>query len=124
LELNEIYEEEVYSISQSIGLILNEPWENLSAESRTMLLNLTAALKQKPAPQILFLNDSDLDNMQNLPEYLVLFGHNPSGIKTHLPTPFKSGSVTLTYKPEQLAQDPEAKKELWAAIRLMLSRND
>ena len=124
MEFSEIYDEEVYSVRQSIGLILSEPWGSLSAASQTMLLNLTAALKQKPACQILFLNDSELDNLQNLPEYLVLFGHNPEGIKLHLPSPFRSRSVTLTYKPEQLAQDPEAKKELWAAIRLMLSRND
>ncbi|MFZ9982163.1 MAG: hypothetical protein ACO3FI_09050 [Cyclobacteriaceae bacterium] len=123
MEFNEIYQEEIYHISQNIGLVLNEPWEKLSVPSQTMLINLTNALKQKPAPQILYLTESELNSLEKMPDYLVLFGHNPDGIKVHLPTTFRSRSVTLTYKPEHLAQDPEAKKELWAAIRLMLSRN-
>lgn len=124
MEFNEIYGEEIYCISSQIGLVLTEPWEHLSQESRTLLLNLSAALKKKPAPQILQLTEAELNHLDGLPEYLVLFGHSPAGIKLHLPTSFRSGSVTLTLKPDLLAQDPEAKKELWAAIRLMLARND
>lgn len=124
MEFNEIFGEEIYNISSQIGLVLTEPWENLSDESRTLLLNLSTALKQKPAPQILHLTESELNSLENLPGYMVLFGHRPEGIKQHLPAAFRSGSVTLTSKPEELVKDPEAKKELWAAIRLMLSRND
>ena len=119
-----IYEEEVYKIKEALTLVLPYPLSNVGSEGKVMLQNLANALKLSPAPDIICLTEAELKSLSKLPPIMVLFGHRLEELKPHLPSNFRNSRVTLTQEADSLVGDAEAKKELWAAIRLMLAQKD
>ena len=119
-----IYEEEIYKVKEAITLVLPYPLSNVTPEGKVMLQNLANALKGSPAPDIVFLTESELQSLATLPPIMVLFGHRLKELRPHLPSTFRGSRVTLTLEADSLVGDAEAKKEVWAAIRLMLAQKD
>ena len=122
MKLGDLFEEDIYRIPDQLTLVIQEPWRELSSDSKSMLQNLANALKLSPAPRILYLNKEELLSMKNLPTMMVLFGHQIDQLKPHLPSKLNGSNATLTLPVAQVAADPEVKKELWGAIRLMISQ--
>ncbi|MEY3405241.1 MAG: hypothetical protein RL161_671 [Bacteroidota bacterium] len=119
-----IYEEEIYKVKEAVTLVLPYPLSKVNPEGKVMLQNLANALKSSPAPDLICLTESELQSLATLPPLMVLFGHRLQELKPHLPSTFRSSRVTLTQEADSLVGDAEAKKELWAAIRLMLAQKD
>lgn len=122
MDYSELFEEDIYWVKDSIALVISKPWHDISVDGRKMLQSLANALKLTPAPLITHFNQDELNNLSELPKKMVLFGHHLDGIKVHLPTAYKKSFITLTGSADEVALDQEMKKELWAAIRLMLSK--
>lgn len=120
VKVSDIFNEELYSVKESVTLVIPVPWIELSAGSRTMLQNLCAALKQTPPPSISYLTSEDLKTKEFLPAKMILFGHQVEGLKVHLPGNFRNSIATLTLDAADLSDDQETKKELWGAIQVML----
>lgn len=120
----DIFNEELYSVKESLALVIPVPWAALSIECRTMLQNLSSALKQTPAPSILHLTNEELASINPLPGKMVLFGHQIEGLKLHLPASYRGSIATLSMDTDSLVKDPEGKKELWGALQLMVMPKD
>lgn len=122
MENRPLFQEDIYAVEESVTLVIREAWSDLSADSRTMLQNLTQAIKQKPAPGIRHISENELISGQNLPKKMVLFGHQVGALKLHLPAPLGNSVATLTLDTDSLLNDPDRKKELWGAIQLMIAQ--
>jgi hypothetical protein len=117
----EIYQEDIYSIPEKLIIALSESWSSLSDESRNMLHNLSSGLKIIPSPRFVTCGGADLTDELFQNKKVLAFGHDIKGIEPHKPVVHNGVQILLTKSPEEFHGNSELKKELWAAIQILLS---
>ena len=112
--------EEIYNIKESLALILDKPWKELTPAAQEMVNNICTAVKTRPAPVVLHFPASDLEKTQGLPAKMVVFGHSGPDFPLNKVTAGANSQMIATESAETLAGNPAGKKELWAAIQELL----
>lgn len=113
--------EEVYRVAEPITFLIEKPWDNLEPESKLLLQNLCAAVKSKPGPKIVFKPLLKENLLEGLPKKLVSFGHPLEPLEVHKVSDWNGKKLVRSLSPENLANHPENKKALWAAIGSLLA---
>jgi hypothetical protein len=116
----EIYQEEIYRIPEPLIIAITDPWSVLSEESRLMLTNLSIGLKLTPAPRFIQCGRTELADPSLSGSRVLGFGHTLAGVEIHKPVDYQGMQVLLTHSPEEFHGNAELKKELWAAIQLLV----
>lgn len=108
--------EEVYRVAEPISFLITQPWEKLDPISKQLLQNLCAAMKIQPGPRIIFKSDLNENELVGLPARLVSFGHPLANLALHQVSEWNDRRIIRSLSPETLANNPEHKKALWAAL--------
>ena len=116
----DLYQEEIYQIPEPVIIALTESWSSLSEDSRQMLSNLSSGLKLIPAPRFIQCSSSELTNASFSGCRIICFGHSIEGLELHKPVEYQGMQVLLTLPPAEFHGNSELKKELWAALQLLL----
>lgn len=121
-QLEELFQEEIYKVSEKTLVMIPVPWNELSSEECELLTKILSAVKLNPSSvQILFNHTLDLSTIQaNRPGRILLFGVSPiPSIEKYKPADINGIPVVVADLLNSL--DESKKKSLWTALKAMFA---
>ncbi len=121
-ELETIFQEDIYSISTPLLIILAKPWEELSEAELDTLSKMLKAIKLNLAcAQIIIKKEFDMNDLAVFaPTRVLAFGASLTKPFKHYENINLDGvSIIISESLDQL--DDQKKKSLWTALRAMFS---
>ena len=115
------YPEELYLIKPKVTVVIPVPWTEVKEAEKTLLSKILGAVKQSL--------DSVTIKQQSLLD-LSLWGEKPERVLCFSPAeglpkfevlPTQSTSVIVSFPLPELMANDEAKKKLWAGLKVMFS---
>jgi hypothetical protein len=113
-----LYQEELYQPTDSVAIVINEPWETLREEDKTLLGKILSSVKVSlESVRIIHASHTDLKSLQVYnASKVVAFGASIQE-STALYTCHKSGTVSFIASESLAALDDAKKKSLWGALK-------
>jgi DNA polymerase III psi subunit len=116
------FPETLYQLPDRPWVVLDMPWQELTAEDRTLLQKILSAvglsiegvtLRQQPA--------FDLASLGFAPSRLLYFGKAAAGLPLNEAVSVGNTSVIIAPPLRQLQGDADAKKKLWQALKQLFN---
>jgi hypothetical protein len=113
-----LYQEDIYSITDSILIVLDKPWKEVSEEERVLLSKILGSVKLSlDKVQLVHAADTTLDSLKVYqPSKIISFGVTLSGAhelyKHHV-----SGNTSFILAESLHKLDDVSKKSLWMALK-------
>jgi len=117
-----IFPEGLFVISPSPTIILDQPWENITAVEKTLLEKILAAIKQSLNSVAIQYQDSlDLSVWVEKPQRVIYFGKPVKGIPLYEAVEANGVTIVASQSLTDLASNEDARKKLWQALKKQFS---
>ncbi len=117
-----IYSEELFQVSSPPTIIIDQPWEAISASERILLEKILAAIKQSLySITVKHQTTLDLSSWVEKPQHIIYFGKPVKGIPLYEPVEANGVSIVASESLTNLSSNEEARKKLWQALKKQFS---
>src|SRR5260221_8351664 len=117
-----IYSEELFQVSSPPTIIIDQPWETISASERILLEKILAAIKQSLySITVKHQTTLDLSSWVEKPQHIIYFGKPVKGIPLYEPVEANGVSIVASESLTNLSSNEEARKKLWQALKKQFS---
>ena len=116
------YGEELFMISPALTIIIDQPWETVSALEVILLEKILSAIKQSlHSITIKYQASLDLSGWVEKPKQVIYFGSPIKGIPLYEVVEADGVAVIASEKLSDLSKNDEARKKLWQVLKLQFS---
>ena len=117
-----IYQEHLFSLTIPPTVIVNQPWEKISIEERTLLSKILGALRLSlDSVSIKNQTSLDLSNWQQKPKQVIFFGDPVKGIQQYEVIEANGVSIVTSESLSDLLKNDASRKKLWLALKQQFS---
>ena len=117
-----IYPETLYRIPGQLWVVLDTPWQQLTADDRMLLQKILGAVGLKIEGVTIRQQPTfDLASLGAAPSRILYFGKAAQGLPQNEVVSLSSTAVILAPGLPQLQGDAEAKKKLWQALKQLFN---
>ena len=117
-----IYREQLFSVSMPPTVIVNQPWEKITSEERTLLSKILGALRLSLDSVLVKHHTTlDLSHWIQKPKHLIYFGDPVKGIKQYEVIEANGVSIVTSESLSDLQKNDASRKKLWQALKQQFS---
>jgi hypothetical protein len=117
-----LFTEGLFAISPSPTIILDQPWETITAAEKVLLEKILTAIKHSlNSITIRYQDPLDLSAWDQKPRHVVYFGKSVKGIPLYETVEANGVFVVASDKLSYLSVHEEARKKLWLALKKQFS---
>jgi DNA polymerase III psi subunit len=117
-----IYQEQLFSLTMPPTVIVNQPWEKITTEERTLLSKILGALRLSlEGVSIKHQNSLDLSHWIQKPKHLIYFGDPVKGIQQYEVIEANGVSIVTSESLSELLKNDASRKRLWQALKQQFS---
>ncbi len=117
-----IYSEELFQVSPPPTIIIDQPWETISASERILLDKILAAIRQSLySITIKCQTVLDLSILIEKPKQVIYFGKPVKGIPLYEPVEANGVTIVTSESLHDLSSNEDARKKLWQALKKQFS---
>ena len=117
-----LFSEGLYVISPPPTIVLDQPWEALTAAEKNLLEKILAAIKQSlNAITIRYQDPFDLSAWHEKPRHIVYFGKPLKGIPLYEAVEANGVMIVTSENLSHLSNHEDARKKLWLALKKQFS---
>ena len=117
-----LFTEGLFAISSSPTVILDQPWETISAAEKVLLEKILTAIKHSlNSITIKYQDPFNLSLWNEKPHRIVYFGKPVKGIPLYETVEANGVFVVASDKLSHLSGNEEARKKLWLALKKQFS---
>ncbi len=117
-----IYQEQLFSVTMPPTIIVNQPWEKITSEERTLLSKILGALRLSlDAVSVKHQTTLDLSNWIQKPKHLIYFGDPVKGIQQYEVIEANGVSIVTSESLSDLLKSDASRKKLWLALKQQFS---
>lgn len=117
-----IYQEQLFSLTMPPTVIVNQPWEKITADERTLLSKILGALRLSlEGVSIKHQTSLDLSDWIQKPKHLIYFGDPVKGIQQYEVIEANGVSIVTSESLSDLLKNDASRKRLWLALKQQFS---
>lgn len=117
-----IFTEELFAISPSPTIILDQPWATITSAEKALLEKILAAIKRSLNSVAIQYQDSlDLSAWVDKPQQVIYFGKPVKGIPLYEAVVANGVTIVASESLRDLSANEEARKKLWQALKKQFS---
>jgi len=116
--LDAIFTDELLVISPATTVIIDQPWETITAAEKILLEKILVAIKQSlNSVTLIYQSSLDLARLAEKPRQVIYFGKSIKGIPIYEGVEANGVAVVASENLCDLSKNEEARKKLWQALK-------
>jgi DNA polymerase III psi subunit len=116
--LQATYAEDLFMISPPVTVIMDQPWDTITAVEKILLEKILTAIRQSfNSVAIKYQPSLDLANWVDRPRHVIYFGKPVKGVPLYEAVEANGVTVVASENLSDLSQNEEARKKLWQALK-------
>jgi DNA polymerase III psi subunit len=117
-----LYPEGLFALSLPPMIILDQPWETLTSNEKTLLEKILAAIRQSLNSVAIQYQDSlDLSAWVEKPQRVIYFGKLVKGIPLYEAVDANGVTIVTSESLRDISANEDARKKLWQALKKQFS---
>ena len=117
-----IYQEQLFSVAMPPTIIVNQPWEKITNEERTLLSKILGALRLSlESVSVKHQTTLNLSHWIQKPKHLIYFGDPVKGIQQYEVIDANGVSIVTSESLSDLQKNDASRKKLWLALKQQFS---
>jgi len=117
-----LYPEGLFALSLPPMIILDQPWDTLTSNEKTLLEKILAAIRQSLNSVAIQYQDSlDLSAWVEKPQRVIYFGKLVKGIPLYEAVDANGVTIVTSESLRDISTNEDARKKLWQALKKQFS---